>query len=185
VDDRFIVVFVCTGNRARSPLAEAFLSALVDPLAVSVSSRGTLNLGQVPALPEAVIAGSARGVDLSGHRASTFGHGELARSDLVIGFEPFHLSAAVIDGGASRHCTFSILELGEIFERFDAGPRAAGGYDPADVVRKANGMRRGSLLSAPTLADPLGLPQQQFDATADAIKALVETIAERLFAPSP
>jgi len=183
VSDPFLVVFVCTGNRARSPLAEAFLSALVDPLQVSVMSRGTLNLGHVPALPEAVIAGATRGVDLSRHRASTFGRGGLAGSDLVIGFEPFHLSAAVIDGGASRHCAFSIVELAEILERISLGRRTAPGHDPTDDVRRASGMRRGSLLSAPSLADPFGGPQQQFDLTADAIKGLVETIAEGLFAP--
>ena len=67
----FHVVFVCTGNRARSPLAEVFLRAKVDSGAVRVESYGTLELGPAPATPEAIAAAS--------HSASTFVPTALAR----------------------------------------------------------------------------------------------------------
>jgi protein-tyrosine phosphatase len=177
----FDVVFVCTGNRARSPLAAAFLARFVESRAVSVGSRGTLDVGSSPALPEALAAGAARGVDLSEHRASTFGRGEFATSDLVVGFEPFHLSAAVVDGGAALDRSFTIVELVEILERsggVPGGPSAA--RLPSELVAAASTLRRGSLLSAPALPDPFGMPQRYFDETADRIERLVEAIARGL-----
>ncbi len=68
----FHIVFVCTGNRARSPLAEAFLRAKIGNRAVRIESYGTLELGPEPAMPEAIAAASALRIDIRGHRARSF-----------------------------------------------------------------------------------------------------------------
>lgn len=180
--ETFDVVFVCTGNRARSPLAAAFLAALVEPALVVVSSRGTLSTGPAPALREAVAAGAARGVDLSGHRSATIARGELANADLVVGFEPFHVATAVLDGGALRERAFTILELVEILERLGQDDLLPSGSDPAAVMVKAYGARRGTILSAPALADPFGASQKEFDRVAETIERLIATMAWGLFA---
>src|SRR5581483_5665812 len=47
------VSFVCTGNRARSPLAEALLRRQTEGLPVEVGSFGVLDAEGWPPLPEA------------------------------------------------------------------------------------------------------------------------------------
>lgn len=69
------VLFVCTGNTCRSPMAAALFRRIVDEEwsgelgGLEVSSAGTAALEGMPASPEAVAVMSRRGVDLSTHRA--------------------------------------------------------------------------------------------------------------------
>ena len=46
------VVFLCTGNRFRSPLAAALFAEATAGLPVHVRSAGTLNVGSPPVFPE-------------------------------------------------------------------------------------------------------------------------------------
>lgn len=170
---RLSVVFVCTGNRARSPLAEAFLRRIVDPSEVAVWSRGTQDVGPLPPLPEALRAAAEHGIDLSGHRARAFGLGELANADLVVGFEPDHVAAAVVDGGAALERSFTLVELAEIVRRIGRTARSAS----TEMIAVAGEMRSTSVLAAPSLSDPIGQPQHRFDALAETIESLVNDLA--------
>lgn len=175
------IVFVCTGNRARSALAAALLQRQTEGLPVLVESCGTLDLGAVPALPEALRAGARLGLDLSAHRATALASGSLADADLVLGFEPSHVAAAVVDGGARRERAFTLPELlaqapfsppvGELHERI------------AFVAERAHAQRRGSPFSAPSVPDPLGGAPEVFDRTAARIDALVAELARELLRP--
>ena len=75
-----LILFVCTGNRCRSPMAAAFCQDMlarrtgVDPADLlqagyRVESAGTGSLRGAPATPEAEAAGALYGCELSGHRA--------------------------------------------------------------------------------------------------------------------
>lgn len=179
----FEVVFVCTGNRARSPLAEALLRRAVRGVDdVHVRSVGTEDVGPLPALPGAVRAGLRVGIDLSHHRATPLRRHALEGSDLVVGFEPGHVSAAVIDGRADMAKTFSLIELGELL---DCLRDTAAAGRPDATIEAANARRAGSFLTTVSIADPNGKADAEFVRTLDEIERHVTTIAEVIFGARP
>jgi protein-tyrosine-phosphatase len=175
------IVFVCTGNRARSVLAAALLRRETTGLPLHVESRGTLDLGESGPLPNAVAAGRRLGLDLSAHTARPLARGELAGADLVLGFEPSHVAAAVVDGGAARGRAFTLPELLEL--ALPPGPIAQVGERVAILAAGAHARRRGSPFSAPTIHDPLGGTPDVFHRTAVEIEGLVTRLAQ-LIQPS-
>ena len=89
------VLFVCTGNTCRSPLAEGALRDALGPDAarIDVRSAGTGARSGEPAAPASVAIAAAHGIDLSGHRSQPL-TAELARSaDVVLVMERSHLAA--------------------------------------------------------------------------------------------
>jgi len=177
------IIFVCTGNRARSPLAASLLRRHVAGLPVHVGSRGTLDLGPLPALSEMLEAGSRRGVDLSGHAATTLAPMELRETDLVLGFEPFHVAAAVIDGGARRERAFTLPEFLELARDLPLPRPTDIGAQIAAVADRAYARRGGSPLSAAEVRDPLGSRPEVFDQTATEIDRLVAELFRTIFPP--
>ena len=55
IEPRFQIVFVCTGNRFRSPIAAAFVQKHGAGLPLDLRSLGTLDTGPAPPLAEAVL----------------------------------------------------------------------------------------------------------------------------------
>lgn len=82
------ILLVCTGNTCRSPMAEALLRAIwqveCSEIHLNAWSRGTSASDGMPATPEALKAMAARGLDLSGHRATTVSEEDLSQADVVI-----------------------------------------------------------------------------------------------------
>src|SRR5687768_11436082 len=88
------VVFVCTGNICRSPMAEALLRHTLDVRgcnSVEVSSVGTWAYGGNPAMPEAVETLRAMGIDLSEHRSRDVDQAELAAADVIVVMTSVHV----------------------------------------------------------------------------------------------
>jgi protein-tyrosine-phosphatase len=176
------VVFVCTGNRARSPLAEALLLRKVDPRRVDVSSFGTLDLGDRGALVEAIAVGRSLGVDLAAHRSRPLPRGSLHATDLVIGFEPSHVSAAIAKGGARDANTFMLLELPELLEGLASIDLSAGVEGSRRLIELMHRRRRARKdWSPPALPDPFGEPRQVMAETARVIDATLSHLASELF----
>ena len=95
------VLFVCTGNTCRSPLAEAIARRLVAERAldVDVSSAGTSAWDGSPASDGAILVGLERSLDLSAHRARTLTSERVGDADLVLCMGPHHLERALALGG--------------------------------------------------------------------------------------
>jgi protein-tyrosine phosphatase len=184
MSDEFTIVFVCTGNRFRSPLAEALLRRAADGIPVRVGSLGTLELGPVPALPEAIEEAERIGVSLERHVARSLTGQELGEADLVVGFERMHVVAAVVDAGARKERTFTLPELVGLLGRIEL----AGDDDPVararGLVERASAARLQDppLPGVPEVTDPLGRPRSFFRQTADRVDALVGRLAGELFA---
>lgn len=176
------VVFLCTGNRARSPVAEALFRRRVEGLPVNVSSYGTLDLGSKPVLPEALAAASSLGVDLAAHRSRVILPGLLAGADLVVGFEPVHLATAVEVGEADPERAFVLLELPDVLPRL--APPGASELERARTVVRGMAERRQAEPAGhelPSLLDPYGDTRQAFAEMARVIDAITGLLAERLF----
>jgi protein-tyrosine phosphatase len=180
----FRVAFVCTGNRFRSPLADALFRRATAGLPVETHSFGTLELGRVPPLPEALEEGARLGLDLVAHGARSLALADLSAEDLVVGFERMHLVTTVVEAGARRDHTFTLPELVGLLEN-DEEP---GDGDPIArarrVVARAHEARPvddPALFAVPELADPLGQGPAFFRETADRLDALVTRLARGLF----
>ncbi|MFG0305953.1 MAG: Sua5/YciO/YrdC/YwlC family protein [Phycisphaerales bacterium JB040] len=94
------VLFVCTGNTCRSPMAAAIARALVDAappsgITTTVSSAGVAAIDGMPASPEAVEAMADRGLDLSGHASRALTARLIAEADAVFTMTPSHAEAAM------------------------------------------------------------------------------------------
>ena len=124
----FRVLFVCTGNTCRSPLAAIALSAELGPDAglVELESAGTVATPGQPASEGSQRVAAAAGFDLSGHRSRALTP-ELARSaDLVFVMSTAH-RATVESLGVPReqvHVLHEWPEPGEpglpVFDPFGA-----------------------------------------------------------------
>ena len=83
------ILFVCTGNTCRSPMAAALLRQLLNERGgefenVRVSSAGLYARPGAPAAPEAVETMRGYGVDLSNHLARELAREELVAADLIL-----------------------------------------------------------------------------------------------------
>lgn len=90
----YSILFVCTGNTCRSPLAEALARAELERRGwrqVQVASAGVAALPDAPASSAAIEAAREQGLDLTAHRARAATDDTVADADLILGMGPSHL----------------------------------------------------------------------------------------------
>lgn len=99
------LLFVCSGNTCRSPLAEALarqIAARRGVEDVEVSSAGTNAWDNAPATDEALLVGMERGLDLTGHRARKLTPAIVSEADLIFVMTLGHLEPVKQMGGRGK-----------------------------------------------------------------------------------
>ncbi|MFL5508759.1 MAG: low molecular weight protein arginine phosphatase [Gemmatimonadaceae bacterium] len=99
------LLFVCSGNTCRSPMAEALARKIAERRGiadVSVSSAGTNAWDNIPATDEALLVGMERGVDLTSHRARKLTPAIVSEADLIFVMTPGHLEQVKQLGGRGK-----------------------------------------------------------------------------------
>ena len=138
-DGVFRLLFVCTANQCRSPMAEVIAADMLASRGVdaAVASCGVMEGGS-PASAGAVRAVARRGLDLSGHVSHQLDSHTVDAADLIITMERRHIaSVAELSIDAVRR-TFTLPELADL--AVVVGPRRPGATI-ATWIREADAMR--------------------------------------------
>ncbi len=98
------VLFVCTGNTCRSPMAEVLAAEALCARRsdVEVGSAGTFAASGAPAAAEAVTVAAEHGLDLSGHRSRPLTPELASGADLVLCMAASHRRTAAELGARER-----------------------------------------------------------------------------------
>lgn len=179
------VLFVCTGNICRSPMAEALLRARLADRAptVEVGSAGLLFDGR-EAEPQAVKALAKRGLALDEFRSQTISPEVLEGVALVLGMERRHVRevAAMVPSLFTQ--SFTLPEF--VASASTIGPRNG---EPLAAWVGSAGQDRGpkTYLGADPgseVADPYGSSARRFRACAEELDALLDELVDLAW-PSP
>ena len=94
------ILFVCTGNTCRSPMAEGIFRQMLKgkETGVSCGSAGLAAADGLPPTPHAVEACREIGVDISGQRSRNLSWRDLQDTDLFVVMTKGHLQALAADG---------------------------------------------------------------------------------------
>ena len=174
------VLFVCTGNRCRSPVADALTwRALRSRGVPATTASAGLLVGGAPLPAETVRVLAKFGIDDHDRLSQQVTVDLLATSTLVVGMDRSHVrEIAVLDPEVWHH-TFTLKEA--VRRATDVGPRGVGEALPAWAERLGAGRNPADILGASEaddIADPIGAPYREHERTAELIEELVDQLVD-------
>lgn len=174
------VLFVCTGNICRSPMAEVLFAHMAPD--AEVSSAGTMDWSGQPAHEYAIAAMAERGLDLSAHRSRRLSEYLVDESDLIVVMTRNHGWAVEARSEAKAAATFLPAELSRLADHVgdrngaDAQSWVAQLHTQRDTQTKARFIGR----AADEIPDPIGESLPYFRVIADRLERELAPAAARL-----
>ncbi|UOE44301.1 low molecular weight phosphatase family protein [Agromyces larvae] len=189
------VLFVCTGNICRSPLAERLFAARLERLGVDavVSSAGTRALVGSAMTPEALDVLVAAGVEPRPHSARSLTPDLVRQSDLVLTATRAHRAEVASLVPAASRRAFTLREFARLaeFVLLNGTGSAASAEHPAAMLQhllQAVPAQRG--LAVPPAApedddilDPYGRAPDVYAAAGELIERAIDAILSPLAMP--
>lgn len=124
----FKVLFVCTGNQCRSPMAYGILHAFLQKenvQSIRADSAGTYAVYGYAPTEEAVILSAERGVDIAGYRSKPISPLLLEESDLILVMGRMHHAVVLNMAPAAIKKVFLLKSFG----RAETNPDSKGEID--------------------------------------------------------
>jgi protein-tyrosine phosphatase len=176
------ILFLCTANICRSPMAEAMFRHVVEERGgdFRVGSAGFLQEG-LPASDQAIEVLARRGIDLSDHRSRVTTPALLGEADLVVAMARRHVREASLVDPTAFPRTFTLKELVRRASEEGSVTGAASVADWCDAM--GEGRTQVQLLgdsSKDDIADPVGRPVRVFKKTAAELDELLDGLWEAL-----
>jgi protein-tyrosine phosphatase len=179
------LLFICTANQCRSPMAEALVRARLAKAGlgdqVAVSSAGLLPGGSA-ATSEAIQAVEELGADLGPHRSQPLQGDLIDSADVVIGLAREHSREAVVLRPDAIGRVFTFKEL--VRRAQAAGPRRPGDSLDDYIARLGAGRNPADLLGRSRdddVSDPIGRPVEVYRKTAAQLDDLVSRLVAHLW----
>jgi protein-tyrosine-phosphatase len=157
----FRILFVCTGNTCRSPLAAALTRRGLQKrgwAGVEVRSAGAAAVPGAEASQGSLGAARRHGLDLESHRSQPLTPDLVQWADLILTMSASHLGPVLLAGGGDRAAVITEFAAGR-----EVNPEAAERAGVPDSV-----------------PDPFGGDEEEYERTYRSLEDLVERILDRL-----